>query len=202
MTECGRSILDGYAINIVEFQLLTDLFSFVFLLEAGEASAIKPLVAFHHRLSEGIGIVEHMAGLCVDAAKLPLRFTFDVEGADLNDPTGMRGAALGGKKALRVRRAGFGGMRHDRRRCHRGHVGDTDAAGLDTRAGTGIGSVNAAPGLMGAAGSAAGFGGGERALIDGAIGLSRFHDRRAEAGSPDLRAAETRRDLKPILIFF
>src|SRR5450755_2212334 len=88
ITDCGRSILDGYAINIVEFQLFTDRFGFVFLLEAREASAIKRLVALHHYLSEGIGVVEHVAGLQVGGAKLPLRLTFDVEGADLNDPTG------------------------------------------------------------------------------------------------------------------
>ena len=51
---------------------------------------------------------KQLAGLRVDAAKLPLRFTFDVEGADLNDPTGVRGGVLGGKKAFRVQRAGFG----------------------------------------------------------------------------------------------
>ena len=67
---------------------------FVFLLEAREASAIKRLVALHHHLSVGIGVVKHLAGLRVGGAKLPLRLTFDVEGADLNDPAHMGERAL------------------------------------------------------------------------------------------------------------
>jgi hypothetical protein len=47
---------------------------------------------------------------------------------------------------------------------------DADAGVLDTTAGSGNGSVNAAPGLMGAAGTAAVLGDGVRALSDGAIG--------------------------------
>lgn len=96
--------------------MLADRFGFVFLLEAREASAIKRLVALHHHLGEGIGVVEHVADLRVGAAKLPLRVTFDVEGADLNDPARMGGRALRGKGALRLRCGGFGCMRHDRRR--------------------------------------------------------------------------------------
>jgi hypothetical protein len=58
--------------------LFTDRFGFVFLLEARKASAIERLVALHYHLSEGIGVVKHMGGLRVGAAKLPLRVTFDV----------------------------------------------------------------------------------------------------------------------------
>jgi hypothetical protein len=43
--------------------------------------AIKRLVALHDYLSEGIGVVEHVAGLRVGAAKLPLRLTLDLESA-------------------------------------------------------------------------------------------------------------------------
>ena len=48
--------------------MFADRFGFVFLLEASEASAIKRLVALHDHLSEGIGVVEHVAGLRVGAA--------------------------------------------------------------------------------------------------------------------------------------
>jgi hypothetical protein len=97
--------------------LFADRFGFVFLLEASEASAIKRLVALHHRLSERIGVVEHMAGLQVGGAKLPLRLTFDVEGADLNDPARMAGRALRGKEMFRLRCGGSPGPRAPLRRA-------------------------------------------------------------------------------------
>ena len=96
---------------------------FVFLLEAREASAIKRLVALHDHLSEGIGVVEQVASLRVGAAKLPLRLTLNVEGADLNDPARLGGRALRGNEAFRLRRAGFGCMWYDRRSCGRRHRG-------------------------------------------------------------------------------
>jgi hypothetical protein len=99
--------------------LFADPFGFVFLLEAREASAIKRLVALHDYLSEGIGVVEHVAGLHVGAAKLLPRLTLDVEGADLNHPARMGGRALRGNEAFRLWRGGFGCMQHDRRRGRR-----------------------------------------------------------------------------------
>jgi hypothetical protein len=151
--------------------LLADRFGFVFLLEAREASAIKRLVALHHHLGEGVGVVEHVADLRVGAAKLPLRVTFDIKGADLNDPPRL-GARCAAKKRFVSSAAASSACGTTSVAAAEGMtVGlDADACALGTIAATGSGSVIAATGLIGAAGRAALFGDVARALSGSAAG--------------------------------
>src|SRR3977135_44153 len=106
--ECSKtSVLEGHAADVVALELLAGGFGLAFL-EPGKARPIECLVAFGHRLGEGIGAGGHALCLALRRGEALLRLAGGLEGADLDDPAAM-GLGLAGGRRLRL--CGFGGGR-------------------------------------------------------------------------------------------
>ena len=71
----GSSVLDRYTLEIVAFELLAGRVGGRFI-EAGEAGAIKRLVAFVHPLGEWIGGCELVADFDLRRAQMLLGLVF------------------------------------------------------------------------------------------------------------------------------
>src|SRR5258708_5715745 len=89
-----RSILDGDAGDVGALQGPAYRFGLI-AIEAGEASPEQLFVAFgDDRFGERICLGEQSFGLTARRVDSLLRFTFAVEGADLNDPASMHRGGL------------------------------------------------------------------------------------------------------------
>src|SRR4030081_546884 len=123
--ECSKtSVLEGHAADVVALELLAGGFGLAFL-EPGKARPIECLVAFGHRLGEGIGAGEHALGLALRRVEALLGLAGGLEGADLDDPAAMRlglagGRGLGFGDHLGFRGRGRFGCRGNGRRRPRG----------------------------------------------------------------------------------
>src|SRR5712671_6758123 len=83
--ECSKtSVLQGHAADVVALELLAGGFGLAFL-EPGKARPIEGLVAFGHRLGEGIGAGEHALGFALRRVEALLGLAGGLEGADLDD---------------------------------------------------------------------------------------------------------------------
>src|SRR3981189_3835465 len=98
--ECSKtSVLQGHAADVVALELLAGGFGLAFL-EPGKARPIEGLVAFGHRLGEGIGAGEHALGFALRRVEALLGLAGGLECADLDDPAAT-GPALAGGRRLR-----------------------------------------------------------------------------------------------------
>src|SRR4030081_1765569 len=106
--ECSKtSVLQGHAADVVALELLAGGFGLAFL-EPGKARPIEGLVAFGHRLREGIRAGKPPFALALRRVEALLGGAGGLEGAERDDPAAMRLGLAGGR---RLRLGGFGSGR-------------------------------------------------------------------------------------------